>query len=238
MVEKTDSRRSASSCGNLRVPHFALRISALKEHRCRHRPIQVRLTAPRSTQNTIPSLRVGSTAAIHGLVRPRKRAGARAARLPPRSSPYGPTPAGDARYVPFAGAGSPVVMFIHGGYWRALSSKEFSFVAARPGSARHHRRRDELCPLPGRLRSPRSPRQSHAAVAWLAGNAWQFCGGSRPTSLRPVTRPAASKWACCCRSGRQEAARAAGRDQGRDHRSAACSICGRCSTPGCSRPCS
>ena len=43
--------------------------------------------------------------------------------------PYGTTPRESLDIFPSRRPGSPVVMFIHGGYWRALSCKEFSFVA-------------------------------------------------------------------------------------------------------------
>ncbi|MEW2505782.1 alpha/beta hydrolase [Amycolatopsis sp. NPDC047767] len=43
--------------------------------------------------------------------------------------PYGPTV--DERLDVFPGSpGGPVVVFLHGGYWRALTSAEFSFAAA------------------------------------------------------------------------------------------------------------
>ncbi|WP_326836960.1 alpha/beta hydrolase [Amycolatopsis rhabdoformis] len=45
--------------------------------------------------------------------------------------PYGPTV--DERLDVFPGApGGPVVVFLHGGYWRALTAAEFSFVAEGP----------------------------------------------------------------------------------------------------------
>ncbi|MEH3086655.1 MAG: alpha/beta hydrolase [Xylophilus ampelinus] len=43
--------------------------------------------------------------------------------------PYGPTRAETLDIFPADAPGAPVFVFIHGGYWRALSSKEFSCVA-------------------------------------------------------------------------------------------------------------
>jgi arylformamidase len=43
--------------------------------------------------------------------------------------PYGPSAAETVDIFPAANAGAPVLMFIHGGYWRAFSKNEFSFVA-------------------------------------------------------------------------------------------------------------
>ena len=44
--------------------------------------------------------------------------------------PFGPTRAETLDVFPAAGGRAPVFVFIHGGYWRMLSSKEFSFVAS------------------------------------------------------------------------------------------------------------
>lgn len=53
------------------------------------------------------------------------------ARLPARLDvPYGPTLAETLDIFPAEQPGSPVLVFLHGGYWRSFSSKEFSFVAA------------------------------------------------------------------------------------------------------------
>ena len=43
--------------------------------------------------------------------------------------PYGPTREETLDIFPAASPNAPVFIFIHGGYWRALSSKEFSCVA-------------------------------------------------------------------------------------------------------------
>lgn len=46
-----------------------------------------------------------------------------------RDVPYGATPAETLDIFPAARAAAPVFVFLHGGYWRSLSSKEFSCVA-------------------------------------------------------------------------------------------------------------
>ena len=43
--------------------------------------------------------------------------------------PYGPTRAETLDIFPADQAGAPVFVFLHGGYWRALSSKDFSGIA-------------------------------------------------------------------------------------------------------------
>jgi arylformamidase len=43
--------------------------------------------------------------------------------------PYGPTPGERLDIFPAAGAGAPVLVFIHGGYWRALDKSDQSFIA-------------------------------------------------------------------------------------------------------------
>ena len=69
--------------------------------------------------------------------------------------------------------GSPMVLFIHGGYWRSLSNKDFSFVArglvesgvsvAIPNYS--------LCPA---VSMEKITQQNRAALAWLYNNASKF----------------------------------------------------------------
>jgi arylformamidase len=89
--------------------------------------------------------------------------------------PYGPTPAETLDIFPASVADSPVLMFIHGGYWRALSSKEFSFVASGmvPHDITVAVMNYALCP---QVTIGDITRQSHAALAWLARFARQFSG--------------------------------------------------------------
>jgi arylformamidase len=89
--------------------------------------------------------------------------------------PFGPTPAETLDIFPSQTPNSPVLMFIHGGYWRAFSSKEFSFFAS--GMVHHcitvAIMNYALCP---QVTIAEITRQSRAAVAWLAGNARQYRG--------------------------------------------------------------
>jgi arylformamidase len=72
---------------------------------------------------------------------------------------------------PAAEPGAPVVVFIHGGYWRRLSSKEFGLVAL--GLVAHGFTvvvtNYSLCP---KVSISEITRQSRAALAWL----WQHAG--------------------------------------------------------------
>jgi len=90
--------------------------------------------------------------------------------------PFGPTPAETMDIFPSPSPDAPVLMFIHGGYWRALSSKEFSFVAAGmvPHGLTVAVMNYALCP---QVTIAEITRQSRAAVAWLAHSAPQ-CGGN------------------------------------------------------------
>ena len=148
---------------------------------------------------------------------------------------YGSTPAETLDLFPSAAPGSPVVMFIHGGYWRALSSKEFSFVAGGlvPHGITVAVMNYALCPA---VTIAEITRQSHAAVAWLAENAWRFSGD--PTNLFAAGHSAGGQQVGMLLSDSRGGRRARRERSRAGSRSAACSICGRCSAPGCSRPCS
>jgi arylformamidase len=89
--------------------------------------------------------------------------------------PFGPTPAETMDIFPSPTPNAPVLMFIHGGYWRALSSKEFSFVAAGivPHGLTVAVMNYALCP---QVTIAEITRQSRAAVAWLAHSAGQYGG--------------------------------------------------------------
>lgn len=62
-----------------------------------------------------------------------RSAAARAALAPELDVPYGPTLAETFDVFPGAGpgpaAGRPVLLFVHGGYWKVTTSKEWSYVA-------------------------------------------------------------------------------------------------------------
>lgn len=89
--------------------------------------------------------------------------------------PFGPTLAEHLDIFPAAQPNAPILVFIHGGYWRLLSSKEFSLVAFGPVSAgvtvvvTNY----ELCP---KVTIDEIVRQSRAAVAWIYRNATSFGG--------------------------------------------------------------
>jgi arylformamidase len=89
--------------------------------------------------------------------------------------PFGSTPSETMDIFPSRKPRSPILMFIHGGYWRALSSKEFSFVASGlvPLGVSVAVMNYTLCP---HVTISEITRQSHAAVAWLTRNAEQLSG--------------------------------------------------------------
>jgi arylformamidase len=88
---------------------------------------------------------------------------------------YGPASSETMDVFPSATAHSPVFLFIHGGYWRALSSKEFSFVASGlvPLGITVAVMNYSLCP---EVSIADITRQSRAALGWLERNARQFSG--------------------------------------------------------------
>jgi arylformamidase len=91
--------------------------------------------------------------------------------------PFGPTLAEHLDIFPAAQPDAPILVFIHGGYWRLLSSQEFSLVAKAPVEAgvtvvvTNY----ALCPT---VTMDEIVRQSRAAVAWIYKNASSF-GGDR-----------------------------------------------------------
>ena len=88
--------------------------------------------------------------------------------------PFGPTLAEHLDVYP-AGAGAPVMVYIHGGYWRSRTSREFGFVARGP----HERgvavvvMNYALCPA---VTMDEIVRQARASVAWVYRNAASFDG--------------------------------------------------------------
>ena len=89
--------------------------------------------------------------------------------------PYGPTLDETLDIFPAEQANAPVFVFIHGGYWRALSSKEFSGVAL----GLHARGittvviNYALCP---RVTIDEIVRQTRAALAWTLRNIQHYGG--------------------------------------------------------------
>jgi arylformamidase len=80
--------------------------------------------------------------------------------------PFGPTLDETLDIFPAAQARAPVFVFIHGGYWRALSSKEFSCVALglQPLGISSVVINYSLCPKVG---LDEITRQARAALAWV-----------------------------------------------------------------------
>lgn len=88
---------------------------------------------------------------------------------------FGPTIEETLDIFPATDQNAPIVIFIHGGYWRRLSSKEFSLVARGPVALGFTVvvTNYALCP---KVTLPEITRQSRAAVAWLYANVRSFAG--------------------------------------------------------------
>ena len=88
---------------------------------------------------------------------------------------YGPTRAEHLDVFPAQRRDAPILLFLHGGYWRMLSSKEFSCVAMGPvaAGAAVVVVNYALCPEVG---IDEIVRQARAAVAWTHRNARSFGG--------------------------------------------------------------
>ena len=89
--------------------------------------------------------------------------------------PYGPAPGDRLDIFPAAAAQAPVLVFIHGGYWRALSKDDFSFVAPSFVAAGAHVVviDYDLCPA---VTMEHIALQCARAVAWVAQHAQDFGG--------------------------------------------------------------
>jgi arylformamidase len=121
-----------------------------------------------------PSLQVADPAAElrHYVERSAQARSGLAHRL---SQPYGPTLAETLDVFPADRPGAPVFVFVHGGYWRALSAGDFSCVALGP------QRRGfatvvinyALCPW---VTIDEIVRQVRSAIAWTWRHAPEFNG--------------------------------------------------------------
>lgn len=92
--------------------------------------------------------------------------------------PYGPTLAEHSDVYPAPGVVeglAPVLLYVHGGYWRSRTSKEFGFVARGPGERGFAAVvvNYALCPD---VTIDEIVRQTRAAVAWTYKNAPSFGG--------------------------------------------------------------
>ncbi|MEQ8349146.1 MAG: alpha/beta hydrolase [Sneathiellaceae bacterium] len=100
-------------------------------------------------------------------------------RLKTRSDiPYGATLAEHLDIFPAAATGAPVVLFLHGGYWRMLSSKDFSCVALGivPAGFCLVNVNYALCPA---VTLDEIVRQARAALAWTWRNIANHGGDPR-----------------------------------------------------------
>jgi arylformamidase len=96
--------------------------------------------------------------------------------------PYGPTLEETLDVFPATQANAPVFVFIHGGYWRALSSKTFSGVAFGP-QARGITTvviNYALCP---HVTIDEIVRQTRAALAWTLRNIRAYGGDSARVAI-------------------------------------------------------
>ena len=91
--------------------------------------------------------------------------------------PYGPTLMEnlDLYLPPSKGGRAPILLFVHGGYWKSLTSRVFSCVAPGPVAAGMVvvNVTYDLCPA---VEIGEIVRQVRAAVAWTAKNAESFGG--------------------------------------------------------------
>ncbi len=102
-------------------------------------------------------------------------AAARASLAHQTDVPYGPTKAESANVFPAAAPGSPVLVFLHGGYWKALTAHVFDMVAPGPVAAGYAvvNVTYALCPA---VTITEIVRQVRAAIAWTYRHAASFNG--------------------------------------------------------------
>src|SRR5262249_35447997 len=95
---------------------------------------------------------------------------------------YGPTLDETLDIFPADGKDAPVFVFLHGGYWRANTSKEFSCVALGLQTLRitpvvvNY----SLCP---KVTIDEITRQARGAVAWILGNIGRYAGDPQRVAL-------------------------------------------------------
>src|SRR6202140_733586 len=92
--------------------------------------------------------------------------------------PFGPTVEETLDIFPAQDPDAPILVFIHGGYWRSNSSKEFGWVARGPVALGFTvvLFNYALCP---KVTLPEITRQSRAAIAWVRRSSKTFSGSRR-----------------------------------------------------------
>lgn len=96
--------------------------------------------------------------------------------------PYGPTLDETLDIFPAEQAGAPVLVFIHGGYWRSLSAADFSGIALGPRALGMTVVSIDysLCPKVG---IDEITRQARAAVAWVLRHIDKYNGDPKRVSI-------------------------------------------------------
>lgn len=84
--------------------------------------------------------------------------------------PFGPTKPEHLDIFPASQPNPPAMVFVHGGYWRITSSKEWSFLADGPVAAGFTTFVTNYALCPG-VTLPEIVRQHRAAIAWIYRNA-------------------------------------------------------------------
>ena len=132
---------------------------------------QAELDAAYDVENSVPDFMVYA----HRFVA--ESEAARAALSPRLEVPYGPTLMETMEvYAPKGGAGkAPILVFVHGGYWKSLNAGVFSLIASGPVAAGFCvvNVTYALCP---EVEIGEIVRQVRASVAWTARNARDFGG--------------------------------------------------------------
>jgi len=96
--------------------------------------------------------------------------------------PYGPTRDEHLDIFPAAQAGAPVFVFLHGGYWRSLSSKEFSCVALGPHAVGVTTVVVNYALTP-KVSIDEITRQARASVAWVLRHIERYGGNPQHVVL-------------------------------------------------------
>ena len=131
----------------------------------------------------------------------RARSAVTLARLPgPRDASYGPDKRQLLDIFP-AGPNAPVLLYLHGGAWRMLDRRDYSFIA-EPWVAR-----GVTVVLPSYGRLPATPlrtlmRHAREAVLWTAAHIARHGGGPGPPACRRHVRRRPSPGAGCGRQVR------------------------------------